>query len=354
MIRSTRLLSRATSTRTRLALALLTPCLLGLLSPGAAFAQARAVVAPATRDLGVVALGTEPVAEFTVTNAGDAPLEIEAHSVPKPLGVARVDSPIAPGGKGQVRLTIDTFRATTETAWKISFATNDPKQPFLEVTLKADVRQFLMVNPQSARFTFVQYGREGGTSHVLSAVDDGKMEVVGVDSPVPWIRAQVRELAEKERDPEQPGTRQWRIDLTILSDAPVGPIGGHVIIRTTHPSQPRAFLAVTGFVRPLFAVTPPTATLLQSPPSPGEPVATLHVKNFGAEDLQLTGATSDIAGLDARIVPVEAGHVWKVELRRPADAGTSAPAAGTVRLTTTHPTVKVIEVPIGPKRSGGQ
>jgi hypothetical protein len=341
MTRSARLLSLAT-----LAIALLAPDL--------ARAQARAEIAPAIRDLGVVGLGTDPVAEFTVTNRGDAPLELEAHLVPKPFGVAHLDSPIAPGKTGRVRFSIDTFRAGAETEWRASVATNDPKQPFLEMTVKVDVRQFLAVTPASARFSFVQYGKEGGTSHVFSAVDDAKMEVVGVDSPFPHIRVRWRELSQKEHDAEQPGTRQWRIDLTIAADAPVGPIGGHVIIRTTHPSQPRAFLTVTGFVRPLFAVTPPTAHLLQSPAAPGAPQASLNVKNFGADELQLTGASSDIPGLDARIVPLEAGHVWRVELRLPSTATASAPPVGTLRLKTTHPIVKEVIVPIGRNDAGAR
>jgi hypothetical protein len=322
--------------------------LVGLVAAtAAAQTPPRAVVEPATRDLGVVGLGTEQTAEYTIRNDGGAPLTIEAHSVPKPLSVALVDSPIAPGKSGRVRLSIDTFRAGVATTWTVSFATSDPARPFLEVQLKADVRQFLAVLPQSARFTFVQYGQEGGTSHVLSAADDAAMQVLGVDSPFPYIKAAWRELAASERDAESPGTKQWRIDLTISGDAPVGPIGGYVIVRTTHKSQPRAFLSVTGFVRPLFAVTPPTARFAPDAPTPGEPHRlSLHVKNFGADALELTGASSDVPGLEATIVPVEAGHVWRVELRLPAGKPAGMSLAGTLKLKTTHPIVREIAVPI--------
>lgn len=312
----------------------------------------RAVVEPTMRDLGVVGLGTEQTADYTIRNDGGAPLTIEAHSVPKPLTVTVVDSPIAPGKTGRVRVSVDTFRAGVATTWAVSFATSDPAQPFLEVQLKADVRQFLAVLPQSARFTFVQYGQEGGTSHVLSAADDAAMQVLGVDSPFPYIKAAWRELKAAERDAESPGTKQWRIDLTITGDAPVGPIGGYVIVRTTHPSQPRAFLSVTGFVRPLFAVTPPTARFAPDAPTPGEPhQLSLHVKNFGADALELTGASSDVAGLEAKIVSVEAGHVWRVELRLPAGQPAGMSQAGTLRLKTTHPIVREIVVPVV-RRSG--
>ena len=74
-------------------------------------------------------------------------------------------------------------------------------------------------------------------------------------------------------------------------------------------------------------------------------------KNFGADALELTGASSDIAGLEAKIVSVEAGHVWRVELRLPAGQPAGMSQAGTLRLKTTHPIVREIVVPVV-RRSG--
>ena len=183
------------------------------------------------------------------------------------LRVVHADRTIAPSASGTVRVAVDTFRAGVTTEWKVSATTNDPATPTLELTVKADVRELLTVAPASARFNFVQYGLEGGTSHVLSAQDEAPIEVVGVDSPAEFITATWRELkTPAERVADVPG-RQWRIELTIKGEAAVGPIGGYAIVRTNHPRQPRAFMPVTGFVRPLFAVTP-TAVRLAGQPKP--------------------------------------------------------------------------------------
>jgi hypothetical protein len=84
------------------------------------------------------------------------------------------------------------------------------------------------------------------------------------------------------------------------------------------------------------------------------------IKNFGEPALEITKASSDIAGLRATIIPIDAGHTWRVELRRDAaaPAGTTAAwTSGTLRLTTSHPKVKELTVPLrlsgGPGGPGG-
>ena len=187
---------------------------------------------------------------------------------------------------------------------------------------------------------------------MLAAIDGAKFEVTGVESPLTYITAKWRELKANERAPELEG-RQWQIDLTISPKAPVGPIGGFVIVRTNHPKQPRAFLPVTGFVRPLFAVTPFRVNLPAVRTADlDKPVAVLVVKNFGADALELTSAKSDIAGLEAKIMPVEAGHHWRVEVRL-APAMPGGAFKGTLRLATTSKQVPELTVPIEGNRADG-
>lgn len=304
-------------------------------------------VAKPEQDLGIVGLGTNPTVDFAIRNAGAQPLTIQVGPMPKGLRLAQADATIAPGSSGVVRLQLDTFTVAETPEWRVVLTTNDPLHKSQELVIRAEVRAFLSLTPPSARFTFVQFGKEGGTSHVLAADDGAPMEVLGVDSPFDFITATARELTGAERNADLPG-RQWRIDLTIAGSAPVGPISGYVIARTTHARQPRAFLPVSGFVRPLFAVTPAAVNLhdVRSSATGDGPIETLHVKNFGAEPIALTGASSDIAGLTAKIVEVETGHVWRVELRMSARAGAPGPFTGTLRLATSSRHRPEVTVPI--------
>lgn len=308
------------------------------------------VIKEQVKDLGIVGLGTDPEAAFTIENRGGASIEITVAPVATGLRVVQADRTIAPSASGTVRVAIDTFTAGATTEWKVAVTTSDPATPSLELTVKADVRNFLTIEPANARFNFVQHGREGGTTHVITAQDDAPLDVLGVDAPADFIKVAWRELKRPaERVADLP-SRQWRVDLTIQGDATVGPIGGYAIVRTNHPRQPRAFLPVTGFVRPLFAVTPASLTLSTPPDAGDAPFATLVVKNFGEPALELTKASSDIAGLRATIVAVDAGHTWRVQLRR--DPSVTTPwTSGTLRLTTTHP--KVRELTVALQLAGG-
>jgi hypothetical protein len=305
-----------------------------------------------THDFGVVGLGTDPEIEFPIVNSGTAPLDIKVTFVPRGLRLVRLDKTIAPGASGAVRLAVDTFQAGGVPEWHVSVLTNDPAHGALDLTIRADVRAYLVLTPPSARFSFVQYGPEGGTTHVLTIADDSATELLGVDSPIDYIKATTRELSAAERLPEFQG-KQWQIALTISPDAPVGPIGGYVIIRTTHPHQPRAFLPVSGFVRPLFAVTPPTVDLQGVTVSADDtrPMLALVVKNFATEPIEITGVSSDITGLDAKLIAVDPGHAWRVELRLTA-ALPNGPFTGTLTLKTASTKVPYVKVPIQGSRIG--
>jgi hypothetical protein len=308
-----------------------------------------------THDFGTIGLGTDADYAFPIRNTGKGPLDLTITYVPHGLRLVSLDKTIAPGASGTVRLGIDTFLAGATTEWHVNVLSNDPAHGSVDLTIKADVRQYLAITPPSARFTFVQFGPEGGTRHIISAVDQSPLEVLGVDSPVDYITATSRELKGSERKPDLEG-RQWEISLKIASTAPDGPIAGFVIVRTNHPHQPRGFLAVSGFVRPLFAVTPPSVDLSgMAPPSAEAPLLSLVVKNFGADPIALTGAASDIAGLDATIVPVDLGHVWRVDLRlKPqGPGGPNGPFKGTLRLKTASQDVPELLVPISGNRNGG-
>jgi hypothetical protein len=320
--------------------------------PPAEGPRPRAVGPAAPHDFGVVALGTDPEVDFTINNAGDAPLEIGVVPLPRGLRMVRADRTVAPKQSGAIRIALDTFQANPTNEFVVRATTNDPEVPELRFTIKAEVRAYLVMDPPAARFTFVQGGEEGGTKHVLGATDGAKFTVTGVESSLDYITPKWREVKAGERAPELQGP-QYQVDVTITPKAPVGPIGGYITVTTNHPKQPRAFLPVSGFVRPLFAVTPFRVSLpAVRTPDLEKPVAVLVVKNFGAVALDLTGAKSDIAGLAATITPVEAGHHWRVEVTLPATMPGGA-FKGTLRLATTSKQVPELVVPVEGNRADG-
>jgi hypothetical protein len=80
-----------------------------------------------------------------------------------------------------------------------------------------------------------------------------------------------------------------------------------VVIRTDHPLQKELQLAVSGFVRPVIAVTPPTADFAKLPAG-ADAQASFVVRSFSTEPIPVTAATVDIAGATATLVTVTEGR----------------------------------------------
>ncbi len=301
----------------------------------------RAAVVRNGFDLGVVAIGQEAEQAFEIRNDGDAPLTLGKATVSRGGKVLAAPASIAPGGTGQIRIGFDTFLLRGKAPVVAAFPTNDPVTARLELSATIEVKAFVSVDPGQARYLMVQ-GAPAGTIRQLVWADDADIAVTGVTSPYPFLAVVFREATAQERVAAV-ARRQWVVDITLPSDAPVGALAGHVVLAIEHPAQKKAWIPVSGFVRPMFAVTPPSADLgTFNPRAPS--LGVLVVKNFADESADLTGVTSSVAGLKAAIEVVEAGHHWRIRIS--ADPSLAGPVEGRIRITTSSPKVPVIEVPI--------
>jgi hypothetical protein len=121
-----------------------------------------------------------------------------------------------------------------------------------------------------------------------------------------------------------------------------------VNITTDHPRQHHAHLQISGFVRPVIAVTPPTIALGSRPLDPGV-VGTLRVQVFSSDAIEVTSADSDLKGLAFELEPVQGGRDYKVRVSVTADLP-KGDFHGTIRVHTASPKSPVVEVPISGHR----
>ncbi|MHC4816298.1 MAG: DUF1573 domain-containing protein [Planctomycetota bacterium] len=289
--------------RTRITLLVLVVLLAGSL---AAFAAApRAMVDHPVVDVGKVKKGEPIRLEFVIRNAGDATLEITEVKPACGCTVAEFDARIAPGGIGRVKTVVETKSFGGAIAKSVTVFTNDSANPRLNLVVKALISEPVIARPGYARFMTVQ-GQPVETSvQTVSSTDGSDLEVVSVSSPYPFVKVTHR------RDEGDPG--RWRVELRLDPKAPAGPLADYVVVRTDHPEQAEVKIAVSGLVRPIIAVTPKVADFgrreLAEPQS-----KSLEVKNLGTAAVELTEATSDVAGLEAVIEPVEEGRHYRIQL----------------------------------------
>jgi hypothetical protein len=283
--------------------------------PAATGARPKAVVVDPIRDVGPVAKGEKLNQDFEIRNDGNAPLEIIEVKPACGCTVASFDKSVAPGKSGKVHVVLETVTFTGPISKGVTVFTSDPANPQIELTVRAKVVPYIEVKPGYARYVIVRgEAKEGNIAQTLWASDGSPMEVVKVESPWPYLTVGFRQAQEGERAPDvDPKIKQWRVDVKLSSDAPVGPLAGYVTVHTTHAKQKLVEIPVSGFVRPVVAVTPPKADFGELEIK-GPVRKTLEVRSFSTEPVKLIGVDPVGQGIETKIESLQEGRDYVVRV----------------------------------------
>jgi hypothetical protein len=314
-------------------------------APAATGPKPQVVVPQPIAELGDVTYGESRKLEFAIKNTGDDVLRIHAAKSACGCVVTEFSKEIAPGAEGKIDVQFEAALSGGPTAVPIEVVTNDPDSPTLQLTIKANVRYYVTAQPGFVRYLIVQgFDGDSVVKQTLYAAEGSPMKVVKVESPYDFITTSFRELTPAERLPGAANVQQWVVETRISPDAPIGPLNGFLTIHVDHPKQKLVKLAVNGFVRPMFAVTPAQAGGKITIKEKGARES-LYVKNFAEENVVVTGAESTVAGITPRIAEEEAGRIYWVILEYAPDMA-KGDFAGVVRIKTASPKKPVIEVPL--------
>jgi hypothetical protein len=306
----------------------------------------QAVVAQPVVDLGEVTYGDSRTLEFAIKNTGDDVLRIHAAKSQCACAVIEFPPEVAPGAEGKVAVRFDAALSGGPSAVPIEVVSNDPDSPTLQLTIKADIRYFIEAQPGYVRYVVVQdFEADSTVKQMIWAVDGSPMRITKVDSPYDFVETSFREARPDELPVDAAGKQQWRLETRISPKAPIGPLKGFLTIHVDHPKQKIVKLPINGFVRPMFAVTPPAADWGDLTISEKGARASLLVKNFAKEEVAVTGAESSVAGITTAIEEVEAGRQYFVVLNYAPDMA-KGKFSGVLRIKTESPKQPVIEVPL--------
>jgi hypothetical protein len=306
----------------------------------------QAVAAEPVVELGDVTYGDTRTHDFVIRNTGDDVLRIHAANSNCACTVLEFTPEIAPGGVGKVTARFDAQLEGGAVAIPIEAITNDPDSPQLLLTIKAFVRYFILADPGFFRYVIVQdFDGDSTVSQTLWSTDGKPMKITKVESPYDFVEVTFREARAEELEKKAPSQQQWKVEARISPKAPVGPLTGFVTVHIDHPTQKLAKLPLHGFVRPMFAVTPPAADWGRLTMVEQGLMTSLKVMNFAEELVKVTGAETSVAGITAAVEEVDPGRIYYVKL-------TYAPTLpkgkfdGVVRIKTESPKKPLIEVPL--------
>ncbi|HEY2385735.1 MAG TPA: hypothetical protein VGK30_02135 [Candidatus Binatia bacterium] len=302
------------------------------------------VGAAAAADLGIVPVGDEARHTFRLVNGSAVPLTLTPERLSPGVTLRVLDRTIPPGTSGRAEVTLDGFAFAGPTRVEVPLTSDDPARSTIRLTLTADVRAFVIADPGYARYLFVQGAAPGTIGQTIFATDGAAFRVTRVTSPLPALRVSVRPASADERAEGGATGSQWRIESTLASQAPVGPLGGFLEVALDHPRQHRMRIPLSGFVRPMFAVTPADADL--GDVRAGEPVrGRLVVKNFADERVTLEHVGSDVPGVTGEAQTADPGHAFSIALAVAADARPGR-FDGRLRIRTSSAKQRLLEVPI--------
>ncbi|MFY9824881.1 MAG: DUF1573 domain-containing protein [Thermoanaerobaculia bacterium] len=304
----------------------------------------KAVAAEPIKDVGSIAKGEKAIADFVIRNDGDAVLEITNVQPACGCTVADYDKTIAPGKTGKVHAVVDTATFSGPISKGVTVFTNDPAMPQIELTLKVKVEPYINIKPGYARYITVQgEPLEGNIVQTLWAPDNTPMEITKADSPWPYLTVTYHEATGAERLPDV-SARQWKVEMKLSNEAKVGPLADFVTIHTTHPKQKIVQIPVSGFVRPVMAVTPPVGDYGEIELK--EPLKkSLNVKNFATEPIKLTSVDTSMKGVEAKIEPVQDGREYSIRVTLDPSLG-KGPFHGKLTLHTDSAKVPQLDVEI--------
>ncbi len=313
--------------------------LLLAVTASSASAAAKAVVREPIIDVGIVAKGERIEHSFELRNEGDAVLTVREVKPACGCTIAKYDKSIPAGAIGKIAAVVETENFTGPIAKSVTVFTSDSANPRINLVIKAVIQPQVEVQPGYARFIVVEGSGTESSNQTLWTAQGPDLEIRSVRSPYPFVKAGYRRL---DAGDAENGTR-WQVSLSLDRDgAPVGPLADFIEVETNHPKQRVIKIPVSGFVRPEVSVTPRVAELgsrrLETPFT-----ATLEVRNQTNTTISLSGATADVAGIDAEIEEVEPGKVYKVVLTLQPEMA-KGPFKGKVQITTSSKRRPLLEV----------
>lgn len=317
-----------------------------LLVTPAAFAAdpaAPRVVVPTPRhDFGIVPPSEVLEHTFVLRNEGTAPLEIYGVEASCACTATAFDRVVPPGGTGKVTAQVDTRKLKGRTEATLGVRTNDLQNLTVTLTTVVDVRPVLAAFPGYARWSVVRGEKEGSIGQTVWALDGKEFKVLRVEAPAP-LSASVRPATEEEKREKVTGA-QWRVEATLGPEAPVGPLAGEIEVVTDHPTQPVLRIPVSGFVRPVLHLTPPSGNFgaidLAKPKR-----AVFHLQNFATEKIAVLSVETSVPGVEVVLEPEEEGRSYEIELRFAPDMA-AGPFRGELKIKTDSAKVPELTIPV--------
>ena len=279
---------------------------------------------------------------FRISNMGDAVLLIQKVMLPPNLELVSRPASLEPGKAGEIHVRVPLLLDKPGALLKqIELQTNDPDTPSVVLQLRIFSTEYVTASPGYARWISVQHEMPGTISQRLAARDGIDFTVLRT-SPAP---SGITSAISSTRN--EPGSsREWKLDLTLSEDAPVGAIVGTLLVYVDHPKQKVVPIPLSGFMRPIMAVTPNTLSVGELALTAKQTQAFV-VKSFSTSPIHITRVEHDLKGFPpADFETMAAGRMYRVKVDFDPATIPKGAFLGTLKIYTDSALLPVLTVPI--------
>ena len=226
-----------------------------------------------------------------------------------PAPIIEFDKIIPPGGTGNLQVDLETDLLNGPNQKGIIVYTNDPEQPEDRAGSASRLAALPQHRPglhslqRGAEVQQRQLDQAGRLGQQSERVPDHEGRV----ALHCYVTVSHREATDDERIASHSGP-QHIVEVRLSPESPVGALTGYIDIYTDHEKQKKASVPLSGFVRPVFAVSPYELDYSQLPTLELPLTHRLTVKNFAQEEIPITSVSTDVEGVHTELEDVEPGR----------------------------------------------
>ncbi len=316
-------------------------------APSSAQAQDQALKQPKLTidevlyDAGEVARDQVVEHTFKIRNSGDAALTILDVILPPNLEIVSRPTSLRPGEAGEIHVRVPLLYDKPEALIKqIQLLTNDPALPSAGIQLRVKSTEYVTAKPGYARWISVQKEKPGTISQLLVASDGQDFDVLRSSALPAGVTSTVSSTK------KEGSGKEWKLDLTLGEDAPVGAIVGTWLVYVNHPKQKVVPIPLSGFMRPVMAVTPNKLSFGELTLTEKRSQA-FTVKSFSTEPIRVTKVEHDLKGfLPASLETRTLGREYRIKLDFDPATMPKGALSGTLKIYTDSAKMPLLTVPI--------
>lgn len=282
---------------------------------------------------------------FTFKNTGDAVLKLEKPTTSCGCTIADLKSDtLQPGEKGELAFTLNLGTARANLEKHITVTSNDPKNPKVELTVKADYVPLYELVPSMARLDI----RQGETTNMvvtLRRTDGKKLTIKKTEASNPWITIKA--------DPaEKPDESSARISLTMKPEGAVRQVSESIRVYAEDTPQPSATLFLYGRVlgdivlnpdMMFWSITNPE-TVKQDSAQAANTRKLIATASVPGKSFELRNIVCTLKELNVELIAKEKGKEYEIVARLAESPKESV--RGTISVESNIPSQPKLEVPV--------